>query len=438
MVQTTTEAAQLEYLAAESRHRPVWLRVGQLFDGTRALPGQCVDIVFDAKSFLFVGSEGRQPPADLSPHAFSEPDLELPEHTVIPCLIEAHAHLFLEGGPVDFAKRKSYLEQPASEKLAQARSRMTKLLHFGVGTVRDAGDKDGVGLALATESQACNRDLSCMPLLDSPGAAIHHRGRYGSFMGQPLEDYEDAAACVAGRVEMGADRIKLLVSGIINFKKGRVTAAPQMDQEEVSILVDAAKAFGKQTFAHASGTDGVDNAIEGGVTTVEHGFFVTKDQLARMRDRQIGWVPTFAPVQVQWERAEEIGWDQCVVDHLERILEAHREMLRHADRIGVPIVAGSDAGSCGVPHGSGFLGELVHMEKAGVASESVLRSATGVSKEVLDFSQPIGRIACGYRSRFVLTEHNPLATVANLQKDKSIFFDGTVVTDDNGTTADGM
>ena len=240
------------------------------------------------------------------------------------------------------------------------------LCSVGVATVRDAGDKHGVGLALAAEAKTRLGELAITPWIDSPGAAIHHRGRYGSFMGEPIEDHASPADCVAARVAAGADRIKLLVSGIINFKAGRVTAPPQMPIAEVAALVEAARHHGRQTFAHASGTDGVENAIEGGVTTVEHGFFITEDQLARMRDRQIAWVPTFAPVQLQIDHAGTLGWSDEVVGHLQRIIDGHQQMLCRAHEMGVRIVAGSDAGSCGVPHGIGFLQELCHMERAGL------------------------------------------------------------------------
>jgi imidazolonepropionase-like amidohydrolase len=92
--------------------------------------------------------------------------------------------------------------------------------------------------------------------------------------------------------------------------------------------------------------------------------------------------------------------------------------------MGVRIVAGSDAGSCGVPHGIGFLSELCHMERAGMPPMAILRSATGASAEILDFAEPIGRIAAGYRTRLIFTRHDPLASVANLLREKSILFDG--------------
>jgi imidazolonepropionase-like amidohydrolase len=433
---TQMTVTSIEQLTAQSRERPVWLRVGQLFDGANVL--RDADLVFDALRIRFVGHRGQSPERRELVDGQNEPDLVLASHTVLPCLIEAHAHLFLDGAPIDAGVREQYLQQPAAWMLKRARARWNAILQSGVGAVRDAGDKHGVGLALAAEAKERLGELARTPWIDSPGAAIHHRGRYGAFMAEPLEYFVSWDECVAARVAKGADRIKLLASGIINFQSGQVTTRPQMSAEEVRGLVNAARRHGKQTFAHASGTEGVENAIEGGVTTVEHGFFVTPEQLAKMRDRGIGWVPTFAPVQLQIDRAGELGWDNEVVDNLRRIIDGHSAMLRQAYGMGVSVIAGSDAGSCGVPHGIGLLDELCQMEFSGVSALEVLRSATGVSAAMLEFSERIGRIAPDYRARFILTEHDPLVSVANLRRGKTVVFDGAAVQSEGEMSLAGL
>jgi imidazolonepropionase-like amidohydrolase len=69
---------------------------------------------------------------------------------------------------------------------------------------------------------------------------------------------------------------------------------------------------------------------------------------------------------------------------------------------------------------------------------SVMRAATGTSAATLNFPEKVGRIAPGYRSRFILTRHDPLVTVANLQKDKTVLFDGQCVACDAQTSIDGL
>jgi imidazolonepropionase-like amidohydrolase len=94
--------------------------------------------------------------------------------------------------------------------------------------------------------------------------------------------------------------------------------------------------------------------------------------------------------------------------------------------MGVEIVAGSDAGSCGVAHGLGFLEELELMERAGLSPAAIVYSATGASARRLAFKEKFGEIKPGYLSRFILTRHSPLETVANLRKQKIIVFDDQV------------
>lgn len=412
--------------------RPVWLHVGTLLNGTSAAPWFDAHVVYDAAGIRFVGDGGRTPPASVLRDGQISPDVSAPDATVLPGLIDAHAHLFLEGGELDFEKRAAYLKQDSAALLAGAMPRLGKLVQLGVVGVRDAGDKDGVGLALSALCK--NPDRSVMPYLDSPGAAIHHRGRYGSFMGGALEDYGSPAECVAARVAAGADRIKLIPTGIINFKKGAVTSKPQMNTDELRQLVAAATSAGRQTFAHASGDAGIEHVVESGVDSVEHGFFVRDDQLERMRDRRIAWVPTFAPVQRQVDEAPRFGWDETVVGNLQRILDAHAASLVKAVAMGVIIIAGSDAGSCGVPHGLGLLHELELMERAGMPSLAVVNAATGVGAGRLGYREKFGRIEPGWLARFIITDHSPLAGVANLRKPRIVVFDGNVLASDTDTT----
>jgi imidazolonepropionase-like amidohydrolase len=404
--------------------RPIWLQVGTLLDGSSTAPLRNAHLVYDASTIRYVGGTNSPPPTDLLKPGQTAPDAILPHHTMLPGLIEAHAHLFLEGGELNLEKRQAYLKQGPAELLDLARLRLEKLIRLGIMTVRDAGDKDGVGLALAKLYTGLERPV--MPYLDSPGAAIHRKGRYGSFMAEPLENYPSLRACVEARFQAGAYRIKLIPTGIINFKKGTITTEPQMIRDEVAEIVAAAKAHGKQTFAHASGDDGVEIAIEGGVDSVEHGFFIRDDQLARMRDRQIAWVPTFAPVQEQVDHAAEMGWDDTTKSNLQRILDQHASSLVKAHTMGVQIIAGSDAGSCGVAHGLGLLHELEVMERAGLPTLAVLSAGTGVPSARLGFAEETGRIKPGYRARMILTENSPVETVCNLNKPRFSIFDGRV------------
>ena len=425
---------------------PVWLRVGTLLDGGTTVPVRDAHVVYDGAFIRFVGREGRTPPRELLRPGQDCPDADLPGCTLLPGLSEAHAHLFLEGGELDPETRAAWLKRPAADLLAAASDRLPRLVRLGVTAVRDAGDRHGVGLALSrrytgrsadgTSGPASARTL--MPYVESPGAAIHHRGRYGSFMGEAIEDFATPRACVEARVRAGADRIKLIPTGIIDFRQGRVTSEPQMTVAEIAECSAAAQSLGRQTFAHASGDAGIDRVIDGGVDSIEHGFFVRDDQLARMRDRRTAWVPTFAPVQAQVDHADMMGWDAATTANLRSILERHAVSLVKAHALGVLIVAGSDAGSYGVAHGTGLLREMALMEAAGLPSIVVVNCATGAGSGRFGYKENFGRIAPGCLSRLILTRHSPLDTVANLMKPRLVVFDGAVYEAGGGADEKGL
>jgi len=402
--------------------RPVWLQVGALFDGEGTGVRRDVHFVYDAECILH--AVAALPPSDLIPSGRGAPDLVLPGHTLLPGLIEAHAHLFLEGGEEKPEKRAEYLKLPNEELLIRAELRMSRLLSLGVTAVRDAGDKNGVSLAL--QRGYCGAARGPLPYLDSPGAALHHQGRYGSFMGRPIEEQGSIEAAVAERVAAGAHRIKLIATGIINFEKGAVTAPPQMPAEELARAVAAARKLGRQTFAHCSGNDGVTNCIAARVDSIEHGFFVDDVQLALMRDRDIAWVPTLSPVQFQVDRAGQLGWSDAIRAGLQRILDRHAASLLRAAGMGVRIVAGSDAGSHGVAHGHGFLHELELMEQVGLSTAQVLRAATGAGGERLGFAEEFGVLRRGAKPRFLLTTSPVLESVRHLRAPLTVVFDGAV------------
>ena len=409
---------------------PVWITVGTLLDGSSRAPWRDAHLVYDTGAIRHVGGPDHPPPRECLGPGRSEPHLRLPGWTVLPGLVDAHAHLVLEGGETDPEHRRRHLRQSPPALLDDARRRARRLVGLGVTAVRDAGDNKGVGLTLSRECRraaAPGAAAPPLPWIESPGPALHHRGSYGAFVGEAIEDHRSLVDCVASRVHSGAQRIKLLVSGVIDFELGRVDVPPQMSAEEVAALAGAARARGRPVFAHASGPEGIGHALAGEIESVEHGYFVTHEQLTRMRDRRIAWVPTFAPVQAQIDHAGALGWRTPVIDQLRRILDDHARSLVHAAAIGVTVLAGSDAGSYGVPHGRGLLRELALMERAGMGSLDVLSAATGTSADHLELGEGWGRLRPGRGARFILTERSPLETVAHLDRDAVVVFDGQPV-----------
>ena len=338
-------------------------------------------------------------------------------------MIEGHSHTFLEGAELAAAKRAAYQKQDPESLFQKAKARLPILARLGVIALRDGGDKDQVGLRLSKLTAGPD----CPPFaarVFSPGAGIHRQGRYGSFFGRPLEEFADIASCVQSRIAEGADHIKIVPTGIINFAQGQVLAPPQFSVEIIQQFSQAAHAQHKHLMAHASGEVGVGQAIAGGVDTVEHGFFITDEQLARMRDQHVSWVPTFAPVQEQVDHADLMGWTGETLANLEKILANHARSLQKAVALGVNVLVGSDSGSCGVAHGSGLFYEMELLENAGMPTLDILCQVTHGNNRVLTTKQPYGSLEKGFLPRLIVTQHNPLATVKNLTRERWVVFDG--------------
>ncbi|MBK6805883.1 MAG: amidohydrolase family protein [Betaproteobacteria bacterium] len=315
---------------------------------------------------------------------------------VMPGLVEAHCHLFLDGGELDFAARTRHLDAPFERMMEVARANVGRNLAAGVTLVRDAGDRYGVNHAI----RAGSRTLA----VRSAGIALRRPGRYGAFMAREIATLEDARAAVR-ELAATADDLKIIETGIIDFESGTVKGAPQFDAEALGAIVQCAHEAGLRTFAHCSGTEGIGVAVDAGVDSIEHGFFMTGDILRRMADRGTAWVPTFSPVHFQWRRPELAGWSPPTIAKLRAILDSHAEHVAMAARLGVNLVAGSDAGSPGVAHGAALIDEIRHFLDCGLAMEQALRAATSLPRRL--WGAEAADVARGQRVDLAMLDADP-------------------------------
>lgn len=329
---------------------------------------------------------------------------------VMPGLVEAHCHLFLDGAELDVRKRKEYLRAPFDTMLATGRRSVAQNLAAGITLIRDAGDLHGVNRRLKFESTVTS---GLSPALRSPGCALRKAGRYGSFMAVEVTDARSIVRTVR-ELATTANDLKILLTGIIDFENGCMKGGLQFSREETELIVSTAHDLGLRTYAHCSGTEGLRVAVAAGIDSIEHGFFMTRDILCAMRDRNIAWVPTFSPVQFQHDRPELSGWNAATVAGLQRILDDHCEHIALADELGVSVVAGSDAGSYGVPHGKGLIDELIFQHRAGMSVEHVLASATSVPRRLWG-CEPAD-IARGCRADLVAPGGSPFASMEHLRE----------------------
>lgn len=97
-----------------------------------------------------------------------------------------------------------------------------------------------------------------------------------------------------------------------------------------------------------------------------------------------------------------MGWDASVRDNLRRILDDHASSLQSALEMGVTVLVGSDAGSCGVTHGAGLLDEMRLLEEAGMPVGQVLARVCGGNARTLFLETDPPPLAAGDPATFIL------------------------------------
>lgn len=210
----------------------------------------------------------------------------------------------------------------------------------GFTYLRDGGDKWGVGLRARELAGAYGIRYV------TPCAPLCMAGHYGGFIGEQYENLKEFTALVEKQRSAGADFVKIMISGIMDFDRFGVLSEPGMDPGEIRQVISAAKARGMSVMAHANGAETVRAAAEAGVDTVEHGAYLNRDALQACADNGVIWVPTLSAI------GNLRGKGRFSEPDVERILASAMENVALYASMGGLIAPGTDAGAWAVPHGS--------------------------------------------------------------------------------------
>ena len=111
--------------------------------------------------------------------------------------------------------------------------------------------------------------------------------------------------------------------------------------------------------------------------------------------------------------------------HFDSMVQFHFQLVKAFKEVGVPIVAGTDAGVSGVVAGFSLHDEMSLLVQAGLTPEEALRSATLLPAQWLGIDKYIGTIEPGKFADLVLLEENPMLDIKNTQKIAGVFLNGT-------------
>ena len=254
------------------------------------------------------------------------------------------------------------------------------LARSGVSYYRDGGDPYANNIKAKEAAALLGIDFV------SPGFAIYKEGRYGKYLGRPYRSLSEYRELVLEAKALGADFIKLIISGIITFKKDGELSCPSLDAEEISALTGIAHDEGFAVMAHANGKDAVLAAVSAGVDSIEHGAFMDDECLEALSGSSTIWVPTIAAIAAFSGRAgrgstarysPRGGFDPGLTrmiteNHMSAVLRAASLPSGSDPSKRVLIAAGSDSGAYGVPFGMGTLSEYGLLQECGVSAGSLI------------------------------------------------------------------
>ena len=338
-----------------------------------------------------------------------------------PLLADTHAHVYLDPRPVAPSQRAVPGSKAFEDEVAHAIRRVDHALSCGIGLLRDMGDPHGINLEV---KRRLERRDTCAPEMLVCGPGFHRPNRYGRFLGVCRESVGDICSSIDDLHRQGnIDFVKVVTTGIVDFKERRVKQPPQYSTQELSQVVEHAHELGYKVASHCSGQNGIDINLDAGVDFLAHGYFIREDQIDRMIERGIAWTPTLAPVHVQGDDAD-CGWSADVRHNIAEILSEHAARIAYAASRCATILAGTDAGSPGVEMGPGIRLELQRLATAGICAEKLLHMATISNSEALEPKHYSPTLEIGAPASFALYERCPWRDIRNLDSLRYVFWFG--------------
>lgn len=333
--------------------------------------------------------------------------------TLLPGLIDSHVHLFMSGTD-DLQIRKQQIEAASySDTETVIAGHIDRLFTCGVAGVRDGGDRFGHALRYKKIHAGSGR----LPIqLKVAGNAFHQPGRYGNLIGDPISVKLSEAV---RNVPAGVDHIKLVNSGLNSLVEYGRQTLPQFTASDIRAAVSAARDKGLKVMVHANGDEPVRMVIDAGVDSIEHGFFMGRDNLKKMADQQIFWVPTAITMKAYGRFIQDPG----KADIAKKNLDHQMEQIALARRLGVPVALGTDAGSLGVYHGHSVAEELNIFCQAGYSVEEAVKCATANGALLMGI-ESMGSLIPGKKATFIAVTGSPEHLAASLNRPEAFFIDG--------------
>ena len=365
------------------------------------------------------------------------PVRDLTGHTLLPGLIDCHAHLVGEEdsghGYTELLTRTG--AQEAMTGVRNARD----TLRAGFTCVRDVGTyRAFVDVALR---DAIDAGWTPGPRMMVAGAFVSCTGGGGDISGlapdaEPLvppelrvgvaDSVDDVRRVVRRILYGGADLVKLIATGAVMSDNGN-PGVPELTEEQIRAAVEEAALHGAHVAAHAHGAEGIKRAIRGGVHSIEHGSLMDDEGVAMMAEHGTWLVADIYDGDYIAEIGRRDGWKADVLRKNDETTRAQRAMFEKCLKAGVKIAFGTDSGI--YPHGWNAR-QLAYQVRHGQTALEAIRSATLSAAELMGWSDRVGRVQPGLYADLVAVAGDPTHDVRLLEEIPFVMRGGEVVRDE--------
>ena len=350
--------------------------------------------------------------------------IDLSHEWLTPGLIDAHTHMTLTEIEGDAPFESFYLNQSSTLRGLRGLHNSMEVLRAGFTTLRDVGNS--AEWAMSDVRRAIESGWFVGPTIIDSGKIIAPFGgqshnippKQGPFWQFEYIDADGPAEirkAVRTNIYYGAGVIKLVADN----------NPYHYSIEEFRAAVDEAHRAGIPVAVHVYAGDALENAIEAGVDSIEHGFDLTDAQMKRMKDKGIFLVGTDFPRA----HLDIVGTSGGILPEPAVLAPKIIDRLKRANRVGVRMAFGSDTviDMPGRTRADLMFDYLGVWRAAGVAPMDILRAMTTNAAELLRINKTRGSIGVGLSADIVATPANPLEDIEGLRKIDFVMKDGKIV-----------
>jgi imidazolonepropionase-like amidohydrolase len=352
--------------------------------------------------------------------------------TCLPGLMDVHVHLQSQSTlhPNPYEHNSLNYTEMAVRSTVYAR----RTLMAGFTTVRDVGDRQFGAVAL--RNQINNgwvigpRIYACGPSIGSTGGHTDYTdGLRMDMQGDPgpmdgiINGPVEAEKTIRYHYKQNVDAIKLVASGGVQDASRSVDNA-QFSQEEMDVLVKTSHDYGFVVAVHAHGNEAIRRSVLAGVDSVEHGTFMSDENMKLLKEHGTYYVPTMSAATFVSEKAKIPGaYSAAVIPKALAVGPKIRDTVHRAYQVGVKLAYGTDIGV--FPHGQNYL-EFALLQSAGIPSMYALQMATITDATLLKHQNELGSITAGKIADIVTVPGDPLTDIRVMEHVDFVMKDGVI------------